>query len=185
MTIENVTPNILQLNLAQERNDEDYGSCLWCKVTFDLDSYALLVNGDCGDFVYNWVPTPNTEGFLELMTRIEGGYLLGKISNRNVFNLNESIKQTCSNLEECCDDVDTIGNAISEIKELIDEGIGEEMFYTKCMNILGEYKIYDSFEIISVEKEYPSGAAKFAEIFTRDIQPYLKKLINERETYNE
>lgn len=181
MIINNDTPKILQLSLTQERTDEDYGSCLWCKVTFDLDSYALLVNGDCGDFVYNWVPTPKSESFLELMTRIEGAYLLGKISKRNVFNLNESIELTCSNLEKFCEDVDTIGNAISEIKELIDDDIGEEIFYNKCMDILSDYEIHDSFEIISVEKEYPSGALKFAEIFTRDIQPYLKKLINESE----
>ena len=176
MLIEEVTPNIRQFYLTQEKSDKDYGSCLWAKITFDLTEYTMLAESDCGNYTYGWVPTPQIESFLHLMCRVDEDYLLGKISNESEFYLEESKKGTLNNIENNCyfESEDNFKDISKEINDI--EDCGEELFFTKCDDICGRYDIADSFELIECVKRYPASAVKFVNIFCNILQPYLRKI---------
>lgn len=70
--------HIICLEYRQEREDEDYGSCLWARFYFNLDKYELMIMSDCGSYGYGWVETPETESFLQLMSRCGKYYILKK-----------------------------------------------------------------------------------------------------------
>lgn len=173
MKIENITPNVKQIYITQEKTDEDYGSCLWCKITFDLDSYTLLAESDCGNYTYGWTPTPKTESFIDLMCRIGKHYLLNKISDETEFDIEESKRKTIANLDDylfqCVSEYQECINRINEIGNCEDE-----LFYRECDDILGDYEICDSFEIIEIIKNYPTRAIRFVDIFKNIVQPFLK-----------
>ena len=79
-----ISPRILTIEFRQEKTDADYGSCLWARFLFDLDNYDLHITSDCGEYAHGWIPTPERESFLKLMSRVNGDYLLGKISDDTV-----------------------------------------------------------------------------------------------------
>ena len=82
MKVNQIATNILCLEYRQEREDKDYGSCLWARFYFNLNRYELMIMSDCGNYGYKWCETPDSERFLELMARCEGGYILDKIYGR-------------------------------------------------------------------------------------------------------
>ena len=84
MTVNIVKPNMLCLEYRQEKEDKDYGSCLWARFTFNLDRYELTITSDCGNYGYKWVETPKSESFLELMARCDEGYILDKIYGKEI-----------------------------------------------------------------------------------------------------
>lgn len=179
MKIENITPNIIQLRFYQEKTDSDYGSCLWGNVIIDCANYTLLIESDCGSYAYGWTPTPNTENFVKLLCRMNSEYLLGKISDMTYFNFEKSKEQTYKNIHEYFGYDGT--NAVKEIIENLDNNLdatdSEESFYRACEEAFYGYNVCDSFEIIHIEKDYPAGAKKIAEIFRETIQPYLQERI--------
>ena len=78
MTVKEIKPEIVVLEYRQDKDDEDYGSCLWARFYFNLDKYELFVLSDCGNYGYKWCETLGSESFLELMARIGEDYLLWK-----------------------------------------------------------------------------------------------------------
>lgn len=179
MKIENTMPNIIQLKFYQEKTDNDYGSCLWGNVVIDCDNYTLFIESDCGSYSYGWTPTPNTESFVKLLCRMNSDYLLEKISDRTYFDFDESKKQTYQNIREYFEYDGT--NEAQKIIENIDYDLvmsyGEEGFYRVCSEVLSKY----NDEIIHIEKDYPAGAKKIADIFKNTIQPYLRETFLNKE----
>ena len=176
MTITENEPRTKQFVLRQEKGDSDYGSCLWAVITFDLDRYSMTAESDCGNYAYCWVPTPKSESFLHLMCRIEADYLLGKISSRSHFNLEQSKTDTLEDLK--LNDYEISNDAIEQINDI--DTASEETFYRECDDILRGENVMDTFELIGCVKEYPAGAVKFAEIFVENLQPHLRQLIAPR-----
>lgn len=78
MKVEEISANIRCLEYRQDREDADYGSCLYARFYFNLDKYELIIMSDCGNYAYKWVETPS-ESFLHLMARIYDDYLLVKL----------------------------------------------------------------------------------------------------------
>ena len=74
-----IRPNILTLEYRQDKEDKDYGSCIWARFNFNLDRYELFISSDCGTYGYKWCETPKTESFIELMSRVDKDYLLHKL----------------------------------------------------------------------------------------------------------
>ena len=173
MKIENIKPKIIQLQFHQEKADSDYGSCLWGNVAIDCDNYTLFIESDCGNYSYGWTPTPQTESFVKLLCRMGSDYLLGKISDTSYFDFDESKKLTFQNIREYFEneDVNEAQRIIESLDYELDHCCSEESFYITCSNELSEY----SDELIHIEKDYPAGAKKIAEIFKNTIQPYLRE----------
>lgn len=89
--VNGVDYNVKVVEFRQEQGDFNYGSCLWARFYFDLDNYCLMINSDCGNWMYKWFVTPS-EPFMELMKRCEGGYLLDKMAVRDTWD-DDKIKQ--------------------------------------------------------------------------------------------
>ncbi len=79
MTVKQIPVNIICLEYRQDRNDKDYGSCLYARFYFNLDKYELSIVSDVGNYSYKWTETPDSESFLELMERVSEYYLRHKL----------------------------------------------------------------------------------------------------------
>lgn len=109
------------------------------------------------------------------MSRIDKYYLVNKISNRNIFLLEESKKGTIENIEtngfeeygiETEKEWEDIKNEILDI-----DTWDEHYFYESVKNIVPVI----NWESIYTEKDYPLGAKVIAEIFDKYLQPEIKK----------
>ena len=179
-------PRIITLEYHQEKDDPDYGTCLWARFTFDLVNYELKIASDCGNYSYEWIAT-ETEPFLNLMLRVNKDYLLDKLSSRSVVNASE-----------------TWNNLYKYVKELIDEAGGESKIYFgqedwddikfACVDtnkFLVFNAIHDKLESIEpiceyvehpsiwgcIETDYPSAAYKIVDVFDKHIKPALKNYL--------
>lgn len=177
MKIKIITPSIIQLQFRQEKTDNDYGSCLWGNVIIDSNNYTLFIESDCGSYAYGWTPTPNTESFIRLLCRISSDYLLGKISDMTYFDFDKSKEQTYKNIREYFeyDGANEAQEIIETLDYNLDSYYDEGSFYRVCEEAFYGYNVCDSFEIIHIEKDYPAGAKKIADIFKNTIQPYLRE----------
>ncbi|RDY30310.1 hypothetical protein CG710_015360 [Lachnotalea glycerini] len=110
------------------------------------------------------------------MSRINKDYLLNKISNRSVFYLEESRKETIKTVKKYGIPLFEIKSGkhmskiIKEIKD-IEYGCSEEYFLRKVESIVPNI----DFESIEIIKEYPSGSVVIADIFEKYIQPKIKE----------
>lgn len=176
---------IISLMYRQERTDADYGSCIWARFYFDLNNYTLSIESDCGNYVYGWVPTPETESFLHLCSRFDEGYLLEKISNRTVVSGEETWAALKGLLEECNGtdntedrhiDMETIESSCyhnrneDEAFQSIWGAIEETFFKSE----IEDYEVWQS-----IEMDYPASAKKIVSVFHDHIRPVLKKIDKE------
>lgn len=171
MKVKKVVPNVTtyHMRFTKEEDPDMHWRCMWARVTLDHDNFTLSAVSDCGDYTYSWHIT-ESETFLHLMCRINSDYLLGKISNRSEFDLEESKKETISNIREYYSEIENIEDKIQEIEE-IEEG-GEEGFYIRVDSIMdGDI----DFESISCVKDYPEGAKVFCRIFEEYLKPLLRQ----------
>ena len=84
MTVTVEKPKIITLLYRQEKSDSDYGSCLWARFYLDTQNYTMSIESDCGNYSYGWYPTPDSESFLHLLCRMDGGYLRDKLAERTI-----------------------------------------------------------------------------------------------------
>ena len=91
-TVDILKPSIITFAYKQLKDDEDYGSCLWARFNLDLVNYSMTIESDCGNYSYEWIPTPETESFLHLCSRFNKSYLLEKLSSRSRVNTDETRK---------------------------------------------------------------------------------------------
>ena len=175
-------PDIVTISFRQEREDKDYGSCLWARFNFDKKNYSLSIESDCGSYSYGWCPTPDHETFLHLCSRFDEFYLLDKISNRTVVNGDATFK----NLTETLKDYDDYGYEVLTAKQM---QIIEESCYGNRNDSDAFASITDAFDgtllegslseydiACCIEMDYPRGAKKIVEVFRNYIQPELRML---------
>lgn len=79
MTVKEIPVNIRCIEYRQQSNDPNYGSCLYARFYLNCDKYEMTIVSDCGNYGYKWVETPDSESFLKLVSRMDGGYLLNKL----------------------------------------------------------------------------------------------------------
>lgn len=180
-------PRLVVIETRQERQDLDYGSCLWARFCFNLDNYELTVTSDCGSYAYGWIPTPDSESFLALMSRIDKDYLLEKIAEKSVVDTEPTFNNVIQYLTDLCDgDPDMLeelhGKYLSaelhsaceySSESFCREGLKEAVSYTSFDDAdLGysEDDLYDCIELVE-----PIGARRVADIFERYIQPTIAK----------
>ena len=184
MTITIEKPEVITLLYKQEKGDEDYGSCLWARFYLDTKNYTLSIESDCGNYLYGWTPTPDSESFLHLLARMDSDYLLYKISNESVIDSDataagmlELIKEVadteCVELDEW--DLQQIEDACyhhGDERDLVD-AVLDAVIPTEVRKALDRdtYSLYSS-----VRKDYPAGAKKIAEIFKNCIRPVIKQI---------
>lgn len=183
MSTVNVKKREIQvIEYRQERGDEDYGTCLWARFSFDTVSYTLNINSDCGEYSYSWRPTPETESFMQLCSRFDGEYLLGKFSSRseideeNTYNEIERYlrgivfcefdDQTWEKISAACTESDA-RVLVDGVMSAIDQTAVE--FPNIC-----EFDLYEC-----IVKDYPIAAKKIVQVFMDHIKPKIKELLTE------
>lgn len=180
-------PNILVIAFCQDKNDEDYGECLWARFTFDLINYALSIQSDCGNYSYTWKPTPDLESFLQLCTRFADEYLLEKLSTRK--NINND--KTWENVQNLIEQVPLSVEPDWDLDEIKNTCLytNLESAYDDIQDVFHCTGLEDWFEgeqiLDCIAKDFPTGAKKIVEIFQTHIVPVLKEKINEQGETNE
>lgn len=185
MKTELITPRLVTIKLTQEKDDPDYGSCLWARFMFDLDRYSMQIMSDCGNYAYAWSPTPDIESFLHLVGRMESDYLLEKISNQTVVDTDTTYKAVIHYLEELKDykeideensydpdDIHSACNAYTE-RDCVESLMRE-------LDATSYFQNYDYEDLAyCVQTEYPADARKIGEIFEKYIKPLARKMDKE------
>ncbi len=180
MTVKEIKPEIVVLEYRQDKDDEDYGSCLWARFYFNLDKYELSVLSDCGNYVYKWYETPDSESFLELMARIEKDYLLDKLCG--------SLKEF--DYEATKENIYDWWSEESEVKEKLDEIFSGIECY-------GEPECAETFlRLFDNENDgyfcdiwempvyvYSRDQERICQVFAECIQPRIKEILENEKRY--
>ena len=178
MKVTTTTPNIKCYEYRQEHGDTDYGSCLYARFYFNLDRYELMIISDCGNYGYKWIETPDSESFMELMARCDGGYLIDKIyGSPDIFDYEATkaywlkeyedenlFEEEQEKLKEFFADIELYGSPTSaeefanELAKFDDGAFGDD------------YDIWNTIEYV-----YPANAKKIAKVFESAIVPAIRK----------
>lgn len=169
MKVEKIEPKVITYKLTPSKEDEEYMMCMWARFIFDCDNGRLNINSDAGDYSYGWGYNEH-EDFMSLMARINSGYLLNKIADRTVFDLEASKKETIENIENYEElEEDKLQECIEEINDIdINSADG---FFLRVIDIVPDI----DYESVSTVKRFPHGAEVVSELFTKYIQPQIKK----------
>ena len=180
------TPQVITLCFRQDKEDPDFGTCLWADFNIDLEKYNLSIASDCGDFMYSgWTPTPESECFLHLLSRIEGGYLLYKLTNKSCIDGVETsrrFERYISELEEDVPDESKISKPDRDrLRRRCLNAMDDSDFYSEVMDILEDYedlsKLVESDYLYDcIVKDYTPNEKKISEIFTKYIAPKCREL---------
>ena len=175
MQIEEIEPRTVTYRLTPDREDGEYHSCMWARYIFDCDNGRLNINSDAGDFSYGWGHNVHEE-FMHLMGRVDGGYLLNKLSRRSEFNIAESKAGTIRNIREYgpgCMGMEGQEQLEAKMEEIqdIDGGASEETLLQEVYDIIPGI----DWEYIEIVKEYPYGAVIVVEMFMKYLQPVIKE----------
>lgn len=169
MKSEIIVPNITQIKLRFEREEDMYYRCMWARINFDNDNYTLTAETDCGSYSYCWQPT-DSESFLELMCRINKDYLLNKIANEDRFDCDE----TTENILKYWEDIIVMKEELVEQIKQIEASSMQE--YIEELDYIDEEDIFDSLDMYEYAcYKYPYGAITFCEIFEKYVQPLIRK----------
>lgn len=179
MTVKEINPRILTLEYHQEKDDKDYGSCLWARFMFNLDRYELSITSDCGNYAYKWVETPKSESFLELMARCDKWYILSKLYGEpDIFSYDET--------KESAYEMYAYDGEDKQKMDEIFENIEIEYEPTEATDFLRAFDEYndgyfiDTFEL--PKYVYPSDALKIVDIFDTAIRPYINNILLKSES---
>ena len=173
MKVERIIPRTITYRIVPDNGDDEYSSCMWARYIFDCDNGRLNINSDAGDYSYGWGYN-ELEDFMHLMSRINGSYLLNKISSPHVFNIGKSKGKTIENLELYEADYLGIRNRLDSICEEIediDSLSSEETFLREMERIVPGI----DWESVEVVKEYPYGAKVVVDLFEKYIQPKIRE----------
>lgn len=177
--VEIIKPSIINLEFHQEKQDKDYGSCMWARFVIDTTNYELHICSDCGNYAYSWIPTPEHESFLQLLSRMDRDYFLDKIGCRNCIDVKNTYKRAKEYLEYLAE-----GETLEEV------GIDIDSLYTAC-TYRNKIEVYDAilsvirnsnllgaedFEIYEcIVMTYSFNQNKISEVFAKYIQPFIKE----------
>ncbi len=179
-TVEMLKPAIIGLEFRQEKDDPDYGSCMWARFFIDTENYDLQIMSDCGNYAYVWHPTPNAESFMRLLSRINDSYLLNKIGDRTVIDE----KTTFSELKKLYFTSQINDDDYDEFLDDLEDACVADTAY-ELAGAVGRCLVrwdidYDDGDIYyCINKDYPANAKKIVEVFMNYMQPKIKELLKE------
>lgn len=171
MIINEEKTNIRQFYFRADRSDPEYYKCTWARFYLDLDHFTLMIESDCGNFCYGWPITPS-ENFVTLMSRVEDGYFMSKISSE-VFDSDKTIKNILEDIKENNEDYyEEIRSSLIEYGDFDTED--ESYFDMKLDELFDDYYPYLSeYHDIGYSEyhayRYPAEAETITNIFCKYI----------------
>lgn len=177
-------PEIITMLYQQERSDADYGSCLWARFYLDTKNYTLCIESDCGNYSYGWRPTPQSESFLHLLSRISPDYLIGKLASLSEIdgdttwkNIGDAIKEagayenirldttTWEYIKAACYN----NHDSRDVMEEIEDALPADLWDTLDTDWLWG----------CIERDYSTQAKRIVAIFDIYLKPKIKELLKE------
>lgn len=182
MKIDAGKPNIVRISYHQEQGDPHYGSCMWAYFDFDLDRYMLNIQSDAGNAAYRWVETPESESFLHLMARINDDYLLNKLFDESVVDIEATKCKIRGWLSDMDMDEDDIEAAMQELEAAFDDydvrhNIGMAYRVVEDWNSDNDLGIDMAFEL--VQTDFTAGEKRIVQIFSDFVQSKVEELARE------
>lgn len=175
------SPRVYTYQLRPEKNDTEYGQYTLVRFTFDCENGNLYINSDVGNYFCSF-GFDRQEDFMHLMSRIDKQSLLDKLSDKNVFLLDESRNATIKHIED--DGYEWYGIDSEEDWELfkremtdinvdtdIDIEEAEESFIGQVDGLIPGINLKD----IKLEKDYPHEVKVIADLFEKHLQPVIKE----------
>ncbi len=179
MKIETQKTNIVRIAYHQEKGDPGYGSCLWAYFDFDLDKYMLNIQSDAGNASYRWCATPESESFLHLMARIDDDYLINKLFEETVVDIEATKRELREYLESS--DMDE-----GEIEDAMDDFDNTLYSYDIERNISMAYRVVEDWNNDNdldidmaydlVQTDYTAGEKRIVQIFKDHVQPIISMI---------
>ncbi|MBR6982102.1 MAG: hypothetical protein IKH75_00990 [Ruminococcus sp.] len=169
MEIKFTNPRIVRVSYLPDCNDERYRECTWAHFDFDPDNWMLNIQSDAGDYAYRWNVEKDRK-FLVFMSKIDGEYLLRKISRRTEVD----IERTKERLRDCLTDMEyvDVDDAMEALDSMLDDlGCDSEDFVKYAVdewNNEENLDICDAWDYVYVD--YPNDAKKIARIFEDHIR---------------
>lgn len=173
--VNEIKPNMLFLEYRQDKDDDDYGSCLWARFMFNLDRYELTITSDCGNYGYKWCETPNSESFLQLMARTDDGYMLDKLYGMaDVFNYED----TKAKIYEYFGEDEEDKEKLDEIFDVMTIYGGEPDNASEFMRVFEDNNDCDFCDVWEMlEFDYSSNVIKIVSVFKEYIQPKIREIV--------
>lgn len=177
-------PQLVSFSFHQEKDDADYGSCLWAIFNFDLERYELTITSDCGSYAYGWVPTPHAESLMHLMARLDSGYLLDKLSSPCIVDTEgtfASVKQLMDSYGVDLSEKDRWGDPIFDLEEIrccCDQNTEREVHDALVKQFRGTpMEDCDDYDLwCCIEMTFTANAKKIVQVFMNYIQPKCKAI---------
>lgn len=189
MKIEALKPNIVRIAIHQEKDDPNYGSCLWGYYDFDIDRYMLNIQSDCGEAAYRWCETPDSESFLHLMARIDDDYLMNKLFKAEQVDVSATVDEVrewlCIGEDEDYRDDDLTPwerekreEALEELEGLL-EDVSES--YGAVARALEDWNNDHDFDLDCIYErvvtDFTAWQKRIVEIFRDYVQPKIREII--------
>ena len=192
-TVEILKPNIITFGYKQNKDDEDYGTCLWARFNLDLVNYSMSIESDCRNYSYGWTATPETESFFHLCSRFNKDYLLEKFSSKSVINNKETWNKVYQTIFDNLADSENIQILdLSNIKKICLNYSNYNELFDKLVEELKELEELESRDIFDwdtiddcIVTDYPIGAITIVDIFFEHILPKIKEYEKEQENISE
>lgn len=173
MKIKQLEQRIITLEYRQEKEDADYGSCLWARFMFNLDKYELNINSDVGNYSYKWCETPEHESFLHLMSRINDDYLLTKLcGNPREFDYEASKKSVINDYNYDEEIQQKVIEHFKDLEKLYETPTSAEEFVNGLLDRFIDWDEYDTY--CSVIYDHSTWQKRIVKIFADYIQPYIR-----------
>lgn len=172
---------VLRFEYHQEKEDPDYGSCVWANFDFDTENYNLSISSDCGFYGHGWYVT-RTESFMELMARITKEYLLNKLCRESLVDWKRTKEDILKALDEADIEDGERNDAISDLEDLEEYNDETDIGYTT--KLIEEWNsehagIPDIWEY--VRTDYTGDEKKIVSVFEKHIQPIIRKFLKDEE----
>lgn len=181
MNIKREKPEILRITYRQDRNDPDYGSCLWAFFNFDPENGILSIESDCGHYAHRWPETG--EMFLDMCGYFDKNYLLGKLCGKpGHLDLDLTIEAAREYLVDMELEMDEIEELIGSLECRLNENICPSADAAQV--ILDEWNYDYGIEIDQAwelaEVTYSAQEKRIVDIYRDHVEPVLREMSTER-----
>ena len=187
MKVKRIDPEILVLEYRQDKDNKDYGSCLWADFYFNLDSYDLAILSDVGNYGYAYWSATSSESFLELMARISKSYLLEKLcGEQKDFDYEATKERFYEYYGEESEDRAKLDEIFEEIECEFEPTSGDaflKMFDDLNVDNHNHAIFCDTFEMPVYD--YTPWQKRICTIFRDYIQPEIRRLVKEAKEFME
>lgn len=171
-------PCITRISYHQEKGDHDYGTCLWADFEFDTINYRLQIMSDCGNYSYQWVPTPGKESFFGLCRRIKPDYLISKISCETAIDRDATLKSAIDLIFlsiECEADFEDDWETLLECELAAISNDAEIANHIVSFADERGIEVDPGEALYCIQKTYPAAAKRIVQIFDAYIKPKIPK----------